>query len=41
VNPFALEAWAQRLGNPPWFWPLVFIVLLGLLMVGSMEGGAP
>ena len=40
MNPHALEALAQRLGNPPWFWPLVWAVLFGLLVLGSMEGGA-
>jgi hypothetical protein len=40
MSPHALEAIAQRLGNPPWFWPLVLTVLFGLLVLGSMEGGA-
>ena len=40
MNPHALEALDHKLGNPPWFWPLVWAVLFGLLVLGSMEGGA-
>ena len=41
MSPHALEDLYHRLGQPKWFWPLVWAILAALLVLGSMEGGAP
>jgi len=35
MNPHALESLYEALGRPAWFWPVFFILLLGLLVLGS------
>lgn len=35
MKPHLLEELYERMGRPAWFWPAVFGVLFGLIIVGS------
>lgn len=35
MSPHALEALYVRLGQPAWFWPAVFALLLSLFVLGG------
>lgn len=35
MSPHLLEDLYQRLGRPAYFWPAVFAILFGLILVGS------
>jgi len=35
MNPHYLESLYLSLGSPCWFWPLVFILLFAMMVLGS------
>ncbi len=37
MSPYLLQRLDDHLGNPPWFWPVVFALLLALFMVGGTD----
>jgi len=38
MNPYLLQDLDDRLGNPRWFWPLIFVLLLVLFgLAGSCD----
>lgn len=38
MSPYAFERLSERLGNPLWFWPAVFVLLLVLFgLAGSCD----
>lgn len=41
MSAHLLEDLFTRLGEPAWYWPAVLAVVLALVLLGAMEGGAP